>query len=190
MLSVVCYLFVSYYGLCQINIFEVEVEIEVWCRKAHNEINIDFKLNLALKVKVNHPPKTTQILTKVFYTCGPNLVILAWTGHELSRRQSWGLMHTHGHTHRQKQATTIPKDQNWTPVKRVEFMLILSKSKWLLDKLDNYGSQIRLSDSKIYLEMSSGSWLVSDSVKYMDGKPNYITYIRLIHWGQVVHVRQ
>ena len=26
-LSVVCYLFVSYYGLCQINIFEVEVEV-------------------------------------------------------------------------------------------------------------------------------------------------------------------
>ena len=27
-----------------------------------------------------------------------------------------------------------------------------------------FGSQIRLSDSKIYLQMSSGTWLVSDPV--------------------------
>ena len=33
-------------------------------------------------------PKTLGILTKVFYTYGPNLVILTWKGDELSRRQA------------------------------------------------------------------------------------------------------
>ena len=43
-------------------------------------------------------PKTIGILTKVFYIYGPNLVILAETGHELSRGQArdW---RTDGHTH-------------------------------------------------------------------------------------------
>ena len=55
-------------------------------------------------------------LNKVFYIYGPNLVILAETGHELSRRQAcdW---RTDGHTHRQMQATTIPEGQNWPRVK-------------------------------------------------------------------------
>ena len=48
---------------------------------------LTLKLNLTLEVKVNHP-KTIGILTKVFYTYGPNLVILAWTGDELSRGQA------------------------------------------------------------------------------------------------------
>ena len=33
-------------------------------------------------------------------------------------RTSWWLMHTHGHTHRQTQATTIPESQNWPRVKK------------------------------------------------------------------------
>ena len=48
-------------------------------------------------------PKTMGILTKVFYTFGPNLAILAWTGPELSRGQAsdWRTdWHTHTHTHR------------------------------------------------------------------------------------------
>ena len=32
---------------------------------------------------VNSPKKTTGILTKLFCTSGPNLVILAWMGDEL-----------------------------------------------------------------------------------------------------------
>ena len=35
------------------------------------------------------PPKTMGISTKVFYTYGPNLVILAWTGDELLHGQTW-----------------------------------------------------------------------------------------------------
>ena len=67
-------------------------------------------------VKVNQPPppppppppqekkqkKTIGILTKVFHTYGPNLVILAWTGDELSRGQAGG-WRTHGHTHIRRQ---------------------------------------------------------------------------------------
>ena len=33
-------------------------------------------------------PKLTGILTKVYCTFGPNLVVLAWTGDELSCRQA------------------------------------------------------------------------------------------------------
>ena len=77
---------------------------------------LTLKLNLTLKVKVNHPPKTIGILTKVFYTYGANLVILAWTGVELSRGQASDYR-TDGRTHRQTQATTIPEGQNWPRVK-------------------------------------------------------------------------
>ena len=35
-------------------------------------------------MKLNRPPKTIRILTKVSYNFGPNLVVLAWTGDELS----------------------------------------------------------------------------------------------------------
>ena len=48
-------------------------------------------LNLILNVKVNDlPPKNKnwRILTKVFYICDPNLVILAKTGLELLRGQA------------------------------------------------------------------------------------------------------
>ena len=43
------------------------------------------------------PPKTKRILTKVFYTYGPNLVFLAWAGDELSRGQASDYR-THGRT--------------------------------------------------------------------------------------------
>ena len=79
-----------------------------------------FKFNLTLKVKLNHP--TTQF--KVFYTAGLNLVILTFTGHELSRgqardcntdRQTDG--RTDGRTDRQPQAMTIPGGQKNVAVK-------------------------------------------------------------------------
>ena len=42
------------------------------------------------------PHKTIRIITKVFYTSGPNFVILAWTGDELLQGQAcWW---TDGHT--------------------------------------------------------------------------------------------
>ena len=53
---------------------------------------------------VQSPPKTIQILTKVFITYGPNLVILAWMGDELSRGQAGGWRtHMDTHTDRRRQ---------------------------------------------------------------------------------------
>ena len=71
-----------------------------------------FENKLNLTCQAQSTPKTVGILTKVFYIYGPNLVILAETGHDLSCRQAcdW---RTDGHTHRQMQATTIPEGQNW-----------------------------------------------------------------------------
>ena len=63
---------------------------------------------------------SSATLTKVFYTYGSNLVILAWTGDELSRGQASDYRthgRTDGRTHRQTQATTIPEGQNWPRVK-------------------------------------------------------------------------
>ena len=48
-------------------------------------------------------PKTIGILTKVFYIYGTNLVILAWTGDELSRGQASDWC-THRRKHRQTDA--------------------------------------------------------------------------------------
>ena len=69
-------------------------------RQAQNGVNFDFEVKFDLEGQGQSPPKTIGILTKVFYIYGPNLVILAETGHELSRGQArdW---HTDGHTHTQ-----------------------------------------------------------------------------------------
>ena len=58
-------------------------------RQAQNGVNFDFEVKFDLEGQGQSPPKTIEILTKVFYTYAPNLVILAWTGDELSRGQTW-----------------------------------------------------------------------------------------------------
>ena len=72
-------------------------------RQAQNGVNFDFEVKFDLEGQGQSPPKTIGILTKVFYIYGPNLVILAETGHELSRGQArdW---RTDGRTHRQTDA--------------------------------------------------------------------------------------
>ena len=72
-------------------------------RQAQNGVNFDFEVKFDLEGQGQSPPKTIGILTKVFYIYGPNLVILAETGHELSCGQArdW---HTDGHTHTQTDA--------------------------------------------------------------------------------------
>ena len=76
--------------------------------QAQNGVNFDFEVKLDLEGQGQSPQKTIGILTKVY--C-PNLLILAWTGDELSRGQTWwqtdGL--TDGRTDGQTQATTIPE---------------------------------------------------------------------------------
>ena len=82
--------------------------------QAQNEVNFDFEIKFDLEGHNQSPPpppppkkkkkkKKIGILTKVFYTYGPNLVILAWLGDVLSRGQTW--WRTDGQT----QATTIPE---------------------------------------------------------------------------------
>ena len=58
------------------------------CRQAQNGVTFDFEVKFDLEGQDQSPLKTIGILTKVFYTYGPNLVILAWTGDELSRGQA------------------------------------------------------------------------------------------------------
>ena len=82
---------------------------------AQNGVNVDFEVKFDLEGQGHSPQKTTGILTEVFYSYGPNLVILAWMGDELSRGQTW--WRTDWRTDGQTQATTIPEGQYWPRVK-------------------------------------------------------------------------
>ena len=87
--------------------------------QAQNGVNFDFEVKFDLEGQGQSPPKTIGILTKVFYAYGPNLVILAWTGNDLSRGQTWWLTdgRTDGLMDGQTQATTIPEGQYLPRVK-------------------------------------------------------------------------
>ena len=89
---------------------------ELSCRQAQNGVTFDFEVKFDLEGHGQSSRKTIGTLTKVFYTYGPNLVILAWTDDELSRGQA-SAYRTHRRTDRQTQATTIPEGQNWPRVK-------------------------------------------------------------------------
>ena len=60
---------------------------ELWCGQAQNGVNVDFQVKFGSEGQGRSLHKNIGILTKVIYTSEPNLVILAWTGHELSRGQ-------------------------------------------------------------------------------------------------------
>ena len=80
---------------------------ESWHGQAQNGVNFYFEVKFDLEGQGQSPPKTIGILTKVFYTYGPNLVILVWTGDELSRGQASAYRthrRTDGWTHRQTDA--------------------------------------------------------------------------------------
>ena len=89
---------------------------EWWHGQAQNMAFFYFEVKFDLEVQGQLPPKTIGILTKVFCSSSPNLVILARTGDKLSRGQASDYR-THRRTHRQTQATTIPEGQNWPRVK-------------------------------------------------------------------------
>ena len=76
---------------------------ELSCREAQNGVTFDFEVKFDLEGQGQSPPKAIGILTKVFYTYGQNLVILAWTGDELSRGQASDYR-THGRTDTQTDA--------------------------------------------------------------------------------------
>ena len=56
------------------------------CKSDANKQDFENKLNLTCHAQSTS--KTIGILTKVFCTSGPNLVVLAWMGDELSREQA------------------------------------------------------------------------------------------------------
>ena len=89
---------------------------ELWHGQAQNGVNFYFKVQFDHEGQGQSPQKTIGILTKAFYTSGPNLVMVAWMGDELSCRQAWG-WHKQRHTDRQMQAMTIPGGQNLPWVK-------------------------------------------------------------------------
>ena len=69
----------------------------------HNEI-LTFKLNLTWKSLGQSPPQMIVILTKVFCTSGPNLVILKWvTSYRTDR------LRVDTRMDREMQVTTIPE---------------------------------------------------------------------------------
>ena len=77
---------------------------ELSCRQAQNGVTFDFEVKFDLEGQGQSHPKTIGILTKVFYTYGSNLMILAWTDDELSRGQAGGWRtHTDTHTDRRRQ---------------------------------------------------------------------------------------
>ena len=82
--------------------------------QAQTGANFDFEVKFYLEGQIQPTPKI-RILTKVVYTYGPNLMILAWTGNELSRGQSCD-----GRTDGQTQATPIPEGHNWPRVKMAD----------------------------------------------------------------------
>ena len=65
--------------------------------QAQHGVNFDFEVKFDFEVRGQLPLKTICISTKLFYTFGPNLAILAWTSPELAGQASdW---HTDWHTH-------------------------------------------------------------------------------------------
>ena len=80
--------------------------------QAQNGMNFVFEVAFDNEGQNQSPPKTIGILTKVFYTCGLNLAILAWQGPELSRGQAsdWRTdWHAHTDTHTGDDNTGRPK---------------------------------------------------------------------------------
>ena len=77
---------------------------ELSCRQAQNGVTFDFEVKFDLEGQGQSLPKTIGILPKVFYIYVLNLVILADTGHELSRGQAKGWRtRTDTHTDRRRQ---------------------------------------------------------------------------------------
>ena len=134
---------------------------ELSCRQAQNGVTFDFEVKFDLEGQGQSPPKTIVILTKVFYTYGPNLVILAWTDDELSRRQAEGWHTLTGtHTDRRRQRAS-GKNANYTiGINKLEFFLI--------SKFNNFSSRaikifmLVILFNIIYIHQGSLTWINSN----------------------------
>ena len=80
------------------------------CGQTQNELKFDYQVKFGPEGQGRSPLQNNRDLIKVFCTCTPNLVMLAWTSVELwcGQARDW-CTHTHGHTatqthrHRQRQ---------------------------------------------------------------------------------------
>ena len=61
---------------------------QIFQRRKSNAHKHDFEVELNLTCHDQSTPETIGILTKVFGTSGPNLVVLAWTGDKLLHGQA------------------------------------------------------------------------------------------------------
>ena len=61
---------------------------QIFQRRKSDANKQDFENKLNLTCQAQSTPKTIGILTKVFWTSGPNSVVLAWTNDELSHGQA------------------------------------------------------------------------------------------------------
>ena len=83
---------------------------ELWCGQAQNGVNLEFQVKLDLEGQGRSVHKTIGTLTNVFCILCPNLVVLAWTGPELSRGQaSYWQTDRHRHTDAGNNNTRRPK---------------------------------------------------------------------------------
>ena len=72
-------------------------------KQSQNGVNLDIQVKFDIEGQGRSVHKTIGTLTKVFCIFSPNLVILAWTGPELSRGQA-----SDWHTDRQLQILVHP----------------------------------------------------------------------------------
>ena len=106
---------------------------ELWCGQAQNGVNLDFQVKFDLEDQGWSFHNTIRTLTKVFCIFGPNLVILAWTGLELSRGQA-----SDWHTDRQTDTHKDACNDNTRSPK------LASGKKLCNIRGDNYIQQARL----------------------------------------------
>ena len=73
--------------------------------QAQNGVNFDFEVKFYLEGQGQSPPKTTGILTMVFYTFGPNLAIERVPSYRADKQviDAQTDTHTDTHTHRRRQ---------------------------------------------------------------------------------------
>ena len=108
------------------------------------------QINRILKISLiwhaQSTPKTIGILTKVFYTCDPYLVILSRTGLELSHGQAsdW---HTDGQT-------DAGNDNTWW-----------TNWPWVITPINSFWSSDTIWWQEIWVIIGSGNGLLPDSTK-------------------------
>ena len=96
---------------------------DLWCGQAQNGINLDYRVKFALEGQIRSVHKIIGTLTKVFCIFGPNLIILAWTGPELSRGQA-----SNWHTDRQTLTDAGNDNTRWpklASVKKLKYIHII-----------------------------------------------------------------